>query len=47
MSVKTPERFCGCLGCRSAATVIINHAKHGERPVCDDCADGHEVVADV
>jgi|GEM_PF-2097325 len=44
---ETPDRVCTLLGCRSSATVVINHAKHGERPVCDDCAGGHEVIADV
>jgi len=42
-----PEVYCGCLGCKEAATVVIDHEQHGERLVCDSCADGHEVVRDV
>jgi hypothetical protein len=42
-----PDQFCGCLGCGEAATVVIDHAQHGERPVCDDHAGGHKVIRDV
>lgn len=37
--------FCGSMGCRADADAIIDHPDHGERGVCAECADGHEVVA--
>jgi len=29
------------------ADVVIDHPKHGERTVCDEHADGYEVVRNV
>lgn len=43
----TPDVICGCLGCGAAATCIIDHNQHGERRVCDDHAEGHEVIGHV
>lgn len=40
-------RTCGALGCTDPADVVIDHPDHGERVVCDDDADGYEVVDDV
>lgn len=45
MSV-TFSNVCGALGCSADADVVIAHPKHGERVVCGDCSDGHEVVRD-
>lgn len=42
-----PEQCCGCLSCGKEATCIINHEQHGERRVCDDHAEGHEVIGHV
>ncbi|WP_155897305.1 hypothetical protein [Natronobacterium gregoryi] len=39
--------FCGAMGCTNDADVVIHYPKHGERTVCDDCAEGYEVVRDV
>ncbi|MFP4628928.1 MAG: hypothetical protein ACLFMX_08060 [Halobacteriales archaeon] len=39
--------FCGALGCRKEAAVVIDHPEHGERTVCHDHAEDHEVVRDV
>ncbi|WP_186336787.1 hypothetical protein [Natrarchaeobaculum sulfurireducens] len=39
--------FCGALGCTNDADVVICHPEHGRRTVCDECADGYEVIADV
>lgn len=36
--------FCACLGCRSEASVAIDHPEHGRRVVCDDCARTFEVI---
>lgn len=36
--------FCGALGCRHPADVVVDHPEHGERVVCEDCTDGHEVI---
>lgn len=35
---------CGCLGCHEDADAVIDHPKHGERTVCEDHINGHEVV---
>ncbi|WP_195892439.1 hypothetical protein [Halopiger goleimassiliensis] len=49
MSSATDEfgPFCGALGCTEDADVVINHPEHGRRTVCENHAEGHEVVADV
>ena len=39
--------FCGAMGCRSDADVVIDHPEHGHRTVCEDCAEGYEVVRNV
>ncbi|MFC6718086.1 hypothetical protein ACFQGT_10645 [Natrialbaceae archaeon GCM10025810] len=39
--------FCGALGCRSAADVVIRHTEHGKRTVCEEHAGDDEVVRDV
>lgn len=45
MSVDTSTGpFCGALGCREAADVVIHHAEYGRRAVCDDHAEDHAVV---
>lgn len=35
---------CTCLGCHDPATKAIDHPDHGRRVVCDDHAEGHEVI---
>jgi len=42
--VNTTTRVCGCAGCREPATATIRHSQHGVRVVCDECADGFEVI---
>lgn len=39
--------FCGALGCRGEAEVIVDVPEHGERAVCPDHAEDGEVVRDV
>ena len=39
--------FCGALGCTDDADVVIDHPEHGERTVCNSCADGHVVICRV
>ena len=48
MSVLSTEEgpYCGALGCRETADVVIE-TQHGERTVCEDCAAGEEVVRHV
>jgi hypothetical protein len=38
---------CVCLGCHDDAAVVIDHPDHGRRVVCEDDAEGYEVVDDV
>ncbi|QLH75776.1 hypothetical protein HZS55_15985 [Halosimplex rubrum] len=38
---------CGCLGCTDPAAKVIDHPEYGERVVCEDDVNGHEVVRDV
>lgn len=38
------DRYCGALGCRSSASLIIDHPDHGRRTVCPDHAVGYDVV---
>ena len=39
--------FCGALGCRETADVVIETDEHGQRTVCEGHAAGEEVVRDV
>lgn len=36
--------FCGALGCRADADVVIDHPDHGSRTVCHECAGGYDVI---
>jgi len=38
------EPTCTCLGCHDPATKVIDHPDHGRRVVCDDDAEGYEVI---
>lgn len=38
------EPICGCIGCTETADVVIDHPKYGERTVCADDINGHEVI---
>ena len=38
---------CGCIGCTNPADAVIDHSNYGERTVCEDHINGHEVVRDV
>jgi len=35
------------MGCSEPAVAIIDHPDYGQRTVCEDHVDGHEVIADV
>lgn len=37
-------RFCGCFGCTTDAKAVVHHPEHGERTVCDDHVENHEVL---
>ncbi|WP_169924317.1 hypothetical protein [Natrinema ejinorense] len=36
--------FCGALGCTDNADAVIDHPKHGELTVCNECATGYVVI---
>ena len=38
---------CGALSCTADGEVVIDHPDHGERVVCADHIDSHEVVGNV
>lgn len=35
---------CGVLGCGAEAEYVIEHPRHGERVVCEQCTRGYPVV---
>lgn len=43
--VPDASRFC-CV-CGEPAEVVINHPEKGDRTVCRDHVNGHEVIGDV
>ena len=43
----TGTRYCGCMGCRNAAAVVVRHDDYGRRAVCEHHAVGQVAITDV